>query len=500
MHFPKILTPTLFATLISGILFAATPPAHAQSGSDDVLLQMNQAFKKGNTAALTALLPLARGNPLEAWAAYWELKARLETASPQEVQDFLTRYTGTYQDDRLRNDWLLLLGQRRDWSNFSANYAKFRMRDDPEVQCYALLIEQLTSATPVPSLAEQVRKNWFAMHKADDGCTLAAGTLISAQEMPSANAWRKARLAMARNHLTSASNAVEIVAPQVLNLVPELGNRPAKFLATKASAISRVGKQLVVLALIRMATNDPDVAASQLESRWGQRLDSEERNWVWGVIGRQTATRLSDDALGYYARVSRDSDLTDDMLEWKTRAALRAGKWSAVLTAINAMTAQARGNPAWVYWKARALLTTSSAAQRAGPASPRRLEANALLESIAGVSGFYEQLALGDLGQGVTVPPRPAPLTAQEKQAALADPGLNRALYAIGLGLRSEGVREWNYTTNLHTPGGMNDRELLAAADLACQREIWDRCINTSERTKSFMDFDQRFPMPHEQA
>jgi soluble lytic murein transglycosylase len=28
------------------------------------------------------------------------------------------------------------------------------------------------------------------------------------------------------------------------------------------------------------------------------------------------------------------------------------------------------------------------------------------------------------------------------------------------------------------------DRELLAAADLACQREVWDRCINTSERTR----------------
>ncbi len=75
-----------------------------------------------------------------------------------------------------------------------------------------------------------------------------------------------------------------------------------------------------------------------------------------------------------------------------------------------------------------------------------------------------------------------------------------RSLYAIGLGLRHEGVREWNYTTNLHLPGGMGDRELLAAADLACQREIWDRCINTSERTKSFADVGQRFPMPFRSA
>ena len=38
--------------------------------------------------------------------------------------------------------------------------------------------------------------------------------------------------------------------------------------------------------------------------------------------------------------------------------------------------------------------------------------------------------------------------------------------------------------------------ELLAAAQLACERAIWDRCINTSERTRGEMDMDQRFPTP----
>ena len=61
-------------------------------------------------------------------------------------------------------------------------------------------------------------------------------------------------------------------------------------------------------------------------------------------------------------------------------------------------------------------------------------------------------------------------------------------------------MREWNYSTNLHARGGMGDRELLAAADLACQREVWDRCINTSERTKAVIDLEQRFPMPYRDA
>jgi soluble lytic murein transglycosylase len=52
-------------------------------------------------------------------------------------------------------------------------------------------------------------------------------------------------------------------------------------------------------------------------------------------------------------------------------------------------------------------------------------------------------------------------------------------------------VREWNYSIR-----GMSDRELLAAAQYACDREVWDRCINTSEKTKTEVALEQRFPMP----
>ncbi|HKB55204.1 MAG TPA: transglycosylase SLT domain-containing protein, partial [Ramlibacter sp.] len=126
----------------------------------------------------------------------------------------------------------------------------------------------------------------------------------------------------------------------------------------------------------------------------------------------------------------------------------------------------------------------------------RRAQARQLFESIASFHGFYEELALEELGGKIAPPPRPDPPTEEERAAARVNPGLQRALYAIDLGLRPEGVREWNYWTNMAKPGGMDDRELLAAAELACERQVWDRCINTSERTKGIFDVEQRFPMP----
>jgi soluble lytic murein transglycosylase len=157
------------------------------------------------------------------------------------------------------------------------------------------------------------------------------------------------------------------------------------------------------------------------------------------------------------------------------------------------MSETQRKDATWIYWNARALLSRT-------PSEADRVEAERLLASIAGISGFYQQLALEELGQRIAVPAAPEPLSAEEKGSARQSVGLNRGLYAIQIGLRSEGVREWNYNTNLHSRGGLNDRELLAAADLACQHEVWDRCINTSERTKSVIDFEQRFPMPFKAA
>ena len=481
----------LAASLLAGPACAQSPP----NGNDDLILQMKQAAGRADKARLSALLPQARGHVLEPWAAYWELKARLQDASAPEVQDFLRRYAGTYQEDRLRNDWLLLLGQRRDWDNFAPNFANYRMGDDREVRCYAVLAATFKSGgtaqaggAATAAQAEQVRRDWQAQREADDGCTQAAGSLITAGLMVPNDAWKKARLAIEANRPKAARDAINLVAPDALALFEELNQNAARFLAGRVVVAAKSRKEMVVLALIKIAITDPDQAAGLLDSKWGPMLSAEERNWLWGAIGRQAATKLSPTANGYFANVTKPSDLSDDMLAWKVRAALRVGAWKEVQAAIAGMSDEARQDSTWVYWKARALLDYGG--------DERRAAARALFEGIASPRGFYEQLALDEIGQRVTASARPAPLTPEEKQAAASNPGLNRALYAIAIGLRSEGTREWNYSTNLHDKGGMDDRALLAAADLACQRQVYDRCINTSERTKNVIDNEQRFPMP----
>ena len=469
---------------------SSVPEATAVTAADAPVIEMAQAYKVRDRKRLAALLPQLRGHPLEPWGAYWNLSARLVEASPQELQDFFTRYAGTYQEDRLRAEWLGMLGRNRDWVAFNREVALYRMNDDKSVRCYTLLADHLSSGI---DNSAQVKDLWLNLKEADDGCSSAAEQLTKDHSTSNQMVWQRARLGMENDRLRVATQAVEILSPRSIPIINNIYLNPGKYLNDKLTAIQPKTREFVSLALIRQAYLDPEQAALEVNKlRWKAQLTAEERSWIWGVIGKRAAQKLMAEAPGYFAN-AQASHLHEEHLAWMVRAALRAGRWSQVLEATKAMTPVQRAEPAWAYWHARALLkqTSSESAQA---------QARQLLQELASARGFYEMLAMEELGLPIVTPATPVALTLAEKDAAVANPGLQRALYAIRIGLRSEGVREWNYTTNLHTRGGMDDRSLLAAADLACQNGIWDRCINTSERTRGVFDADQRFPMPFKEA
>ncbi|OYT98129.1 MAG: lytic transglycosylase [Burkholderiales bacterium PBB1] len=482
---------------------AATPPITQPTANvaSEPLLDARDAFRKRDRGRLAALrdATAATQHPLAMWVAYWDANARLSELQQADLEAFYSRWTGTYVEDRLRNDWLLELGRRRDWANFVIDFPRFKLNDDREVSCYALLTDHLAGQ----DVRDAARNAWAAQRDADDGCALLARTLLSAGVFKPADAWRKARLAMDINRPRAVVQAVAIARgttdPKADKAVQALIDAPASFLSRKARTAGRANAELATLALARLAALDPDAAADALAKRWERALPADLAAWAWAATAKQSAQRLSSDAPDQFQRAERlarndDSDnrWPDDTYAWKVRAALRAnqgaGRWQQVIQGINAMSPAEQRDPAWVYWKARGLQVLAADSQ---DGEALQAQAREMLLSVAGQWHFYGTLSSERLGMPVSLPPRPPAMTAAERDAAARDPGLNRALQLIAIGLRSEGVREWNFS--LRT---LSDRELLAAAQLACDREIWDRCINTSERTRSVVDMQQRFPTP----
>jgi soluble lytic murein transglycosylase len=466
-------------------LCALAAPALAQSTN---VLEAREAMRKKDRTRLAALRVQAveEQQPLALWVDYWELSGRIQTAGIDEIEEFYKRWPGTYVEDRLRNDWLLELGRRREWRALSLDFPRFRMNDDREVTCYAMLADhQLGKDVRVAA-----RAAWLAQKELDDGCVLLATVLYEARQLTSVDAWRRARLGVDAQRPRAARQALLLVGPVAVNAFDDMLGNPLRFLLRNQSAPERPTQEIATLALMKLAANDFEASANQLTT-WETLLSPELAAWAWAETGKQAALKLHGAAQGYFekamqlsAKAGTKIDWSDEMLAWNVRAQLRGGdsgvpRWTRVVQAIEAMSLAEQRESVWVYWKGRAL-------QDAG---------QALLSSIAGQYHFYGTLAAEELGQPLALPVSPAALTSQERAGAAQNPGLVRALHLLDLGLRSEGNREWNFSLR-----DMDDRALLAAAQLGCERALWDRCINTSERTKTQIDMAQRFPTPHRQA
>ena len=477
---------------MAGLIVHGSGWAQSSANADAAVLEMREAYRRNDTGALTRLLPSVASHPLAPLARYWEIKPRLETASAPAIREALSAMAGSYWEDRLRNDWLVLLGKNRNWSQFEAELPRYRMNDDRQVQCYAWMLDAVARRKPADEAARATGELWQAQRDADDGCAIAAKAFLASGHMKPETAWMRARLSMETNRPKAALQAVELLDPQWATIADGIVKDPGGYLDDKFTALRPRTKELVTLAIIRLAGQDLPAAIQALQrKRWSVQLTDEELSWAWGSVGMRAARSLQNDALSLFAN-GQDRYMSDDQLAWKARAGLRAGNWVAVHDAIAAMSVPRRSESTWVYWSARAL-------QAIRPPDSDN-QARALYTAIASPKGFYEQLALEELGQAITVPPMPAPVSAAEQGAAEANPGLQRALTSFRLGLRSEAVREWHYSVALHNPGGLPERELLAAAQLACQNSLWDRCINTSTRTPDAQDHVQRFPMPYREA
>ncbi len=502
----------LLSAFVLGSLCAAPAPTLAQtagrngaSAPSDLVLDARDALRRRDGPRLIALRDQAASQRhlLASWVDYWEIGNRLAQAQQADLDAFYARWPGTYVEDRLRNDWLLELGRRRDWANFAAEFPRFRMNDDREVTCYALLVEHLNAQQASRALPADFRARavdaWSAQRDLDDGCNLMATALAEARVITAADAWRRARLAAEANRPRVVRAAAALAAPALQAAVAQAIDKPALYLNAGATVANRAQAEVTTLALVRMAASEPDVAAAQLAERWQQRLPRDLAAWAWAQAGRSAALKLSADAATYYreawAQAAQAGDAptwSDETLAWAVRSALRGPSGTeralAVQRAIDHMSDADQRDPAWRYWRARAQ-RESAAAGAAG--ERQRSQAQASLGQLGSELHFYGKLASEDLGRPFAVPPRPQPLTDTEREAAASHPGLTRALQLIALGLRSEGVREWNFSLR-----GMGDRALLAAAERACTREVWDRCINTSDRTRQEIDLEQRFPMP----
>ncbi len=461
----------------AAIVFAL-PFAHAQkraavpASDDEIFMALRDASRNGDAAKAEDLAARLGNYAIPSYVDYYRLKARFVNAPEQDIRDYLRRYEGSAIADRLRNDWLLELGKARNWTLFDEQYPQFALNDDTQVKCYALM----SKVAKGEQVAAEARRLLVAPQNYGEACPALMADLVRAGQFDADDLWAQMRLA-AEAGLGGVMRRLAPLADAPESALTQALDKPETMLARGPGA-GRAGREIFVIALGRAARKDPALAVAGL-LKSADRLDRKQTGQAWAQIALQASLKLDPDAVVYWHRTS-DTPLSPEAYQWRVRAALRAGEWKLVHTAIESMPQSLRNDPAWVYWLGRAY-----------EAEGRKADAQAQFLTIVSQTNFYGQLAMEELGQKIAIPPRAQPVTEEEVAPMAENQGFKRALKFFDMSMRFEGYREWNWELRR-----MNERQLLAAAEFARRKHVLDRMVNTSDRTRVEVDFTQRFPTP----
>lgn len=451
-------------------------PALAES-DQELFLQARDAFQRGDIARLEErAIRIGSDYPLLQYAQYWQLRSRIATAPAEEIEAFLARHKGSLTANRLRGDWLRVLAKARDWAGFMREYPKVEL-EDPELACLAFQARLERGESGVLS---QARPLWFTPQVLPESCMPVFQAMLDRDILSTDDTWTRIRLALENGNLSGAKMLLAYLpAKQRPNArtLESISRRPRHYLDGNPPLKTRAQRELAIYALYRTGDTWPLIAAERLR-RIERHLTPEEKAYAWAQLGCSAARNHRPEAVAWF---KKGGQMNDRQLTWRARAALRAGDWSEVLASINAMSKVEARWPSWRYWKARALDSLG-----------RQAEANALLATLSQEFNFYGQLAAEELGTVVHVLPQNWRPEERDVEQAARDPALKRALALYAAGLRYEGALEWQWAIR-----GYDDKQLLAAAELAHRNEWYERAIDTAERTLALHDFALRYPAPY---
>lgn len=470
--------PRLLPALLP-LMFSLSLSARADDG--DFLLA-REAWQQGDAVALAEAAARLQVDPLVIYADYYLLGKDPETWTPDVVRAFLLKYPDTWLAEKLRGEYLKVLGRRGEWG-FYRDFADGLQSPDQEHRCYGLLARADIPAERAAALVRARQDFWFAGKNPPKPCQDLLALVEDASLVSEDDVWDRLRLALQAGNTSLARRlAGKLGLDLKADLLARVTGSPKAWLA-RPDVSTRIGHELYLAALARYSRDSLDDALAKWESVQ-EGFDTESRAYGWRLLALAGARKLDERAVDWFTR-SEASLWAGEDRDWQLRIAIRAGRWPEVLHAINSLGPERQQERAWRYWRAHAM-------QGMGD-KPQIVQA--IYSGLAVDDDYYGLLARDHLGKPLESAPavfRPEPADIERVQL---NPGLQRALRLYVLDMRTEGMREWNWALR-----NADDRTLLAAAEQAANAKWYDRAIYAAERTRQLHSYNLRYVAPYREV
>lgn len=456
-------------------VLALAIPFSAFAGDKD-FLNAREAAHKHQSSRFEKSAKRVREPLLDPYLDFWRIQLAPPARRDALNQDFLRKHEGTHLAERVHAGLAREAGKREDWESVR-KWLTGVPAPETDLQCLMLHAGVVENRAEARASAVSL---WFTGRDLPESCSPLFNRLIADGSLTEEDLWTRLALALEARQAGVARSVASRLAIEHAPPPDQIGIALASpdTLLARADVSTRGSRLLLVAALARVASFDLERAYTAWQGLQAAYPDV-ERGRGWAALGAAAGRAHDARALGWFALAMGAA--SDEQLAWRVRAALRAQVWTDVARAIDTMSARARGEPVWRYWRARAWKALGG-----------RLAATQMFSALARERNYYGQLAEDELGVVLAAPARPSTMTDAQVREVGKRPSIARALKLLALGLREDAANEWR-----HGIRELDDAGLLAAAELA-RREGWhERAIVTAEQVRELDAIELRFLAPY---
>jgi soluble lytic murein transglycosylase len=456
-------------------------PSLSFADQDADFLAARESFRRGNALQVATFATKLKDSPLAIYLNYYQLRLNWDKAASTEIKKFLAQTDDSPVVEQFRVDWLKRLAYQQRWNEFASEFPSVQ-KVDTELACYGF---QLRAKTDEMGALKEARSKWFSGTGLPQSCANLFLTGIKKGVITERDIWARLRLALEENNVALAKQLIEYFPQTRVAPLKELklaSTNPQAFLnILKLEKESQVNHAIALFALQQIAKQNPTLAFSEWK-KIEAHFNDEERHYFFGQLGYRAAMLHESRALEWY-KAADNAPLNEAQLAWRTRAALRALNWAEVSSSIAAMPAAQQQENAWRYWKGRALKATDN---------PKVAEL--LFLELSREYNFYGQLANEELANLPILTNTPINYQpSKEELASVAKLAFVQRTFALyRMDLRTEAAKEWSWGLRK-----LDDKQILAASELARNNQIYDRAIHAADRTQTLHDFNLRYPSPY---
>jgi soluble lytic murein transglycosylase len=462
------------------LALAAFPCAGELFGETDRddFLTAEAALDRGEPQIFEELAQGLADYPLYPYLRYRQLSQSLASATPEDIEVFLTTYPDTWQAGRLRRSWLNRLSKQGQWNE----YVRFYAPDDSIIRRCQYLRRLLLSDHRDEAL-HQAESLWLRGESLPNACDPLLEAWRQAGGLTTELVWRRIVLAMDAGEVRLANYLGKLLPPDERiwwDRWRAVHANPAQILDTHRFTDPHAQRtRILTYGIARLARKAPSRAADvwdTIAARYGFPADrAQEAN---AAVGFALAKDGDCRGLSYLDRIPARED-NFDLQERRLRSALKLGYWDGIADWIDDMPDGRRKSEHWLYWQGRAEEIRGNSEK-----------AQTLFTTAAGERSLWGFLAAERVELPYKLGGAPTPADPQRVARIERSPAIARIGELTALGRELDVRREWHRLTR-----DMGSADLMAAAVFAQSRGWPDQAIFTLAKSGYWDDLPLRFPL-----